>query len=163
MNQQPGQEQERPPPKARAADPKKVNGADPPAVPPAKDLAILFPASRAVTIAGKTVEIKPCGLAQAGRIVDAGMPLYALHIEQGMELLAIIEDEPVSVNAMIVAATGFHAEWVASLEPMDKLDLINEWLEVNGGFFFRRQVPKLARFAIAIAGAFGAGRTSSTS
>jgi hypothetical protein len=162
MNQQPGEERERTP-KARAAPTKKPNGAGTSGPALAEELATLFPAARTVTIAGRTVEIKPCGIAQAGRIIDAGMPLYALHVERGAELLSFIEEEPGAINALIVAATGFDAEWVTSLQPMDKIDLINEWLEVNGGFFFRRLVPRLARFGTAIAGILGAGRTSSTS
>lgn len=160
MNQQPGEARERTP-KPRATTGKKSNGSGDAAISPGEELATLFPAARSVTVAGRTVEIKPCGIAQAGRIIDAGMPLYAIHVERGAELLSFIEEEPEAVNALIIAATGFDAEWVASLQPMDKIDLINEWLEVNGGFFFRRLVPKLARFGTAIAGILGVGRTSS--
>ena len=162
MNVEPGQERARAPEK-RSAPAQKFNGSGGSETGPAQELATLYPAARAIVIAGRSVEIKPCGIAQAGRIIDAGMPLYSMHAEGGASLLSLVEDEPQSIDALIVAATGFDGEWVASLEPLDKIDLVNEWLEVNGGFFFRRLLPKLARFGNAIASVLGVGRTSSTS
>lgn len=158
-----------PPPPAKRP---KSNGASaPPAEPEqeeepklsnAEELAALFPSPRTYTIAGRKVEIKPCGIAQAGRILDAGLPLYALHLKMGMELEEFLEDKPEETNALIVAATQFEPEWVAGLHALERQQIITAWLEVNGAFFFLRLLPERARLASVLA-SIGGGRTSSIS
>lgn len=132
---------------------------------PAQELAVLFPHPRSVTIAGRVIEIKRCGLAQAGRLIDAAMPLY---VEAGGNLtqinaLAWFEDRPAEMNSIIVAATGLEAEWVAALDPLDKFAIASEWLDVNGAFFVQRLLPRFAVFMNAMAKMAGGGPTSSTS
>jgi hypothetical protein len=100
----------------------------------AAELAALFPAPRSVVIAGRTIEIKRCGIAQGGRIIDAGAGLYA-RIQGGAEFLDLFEQFPSETSALIVAATGLPLEWVTGLDPVDQFALASEWMDVNAGFF----------------------------
>jgi hypothetical protein len=123
-------------------------------------LATLFPAPRSVTIAGRPIEIKRCGIAQAGRIIDAGSGLY-LQIESGAEFMDLFESDPDATSALIVAATGLDSSWVKSLDPLEQFELATAWMEVNAAFFVRRLLPSLARYRGALNAMFGDGQISS--
>jgi hypothetical protein len=124
------------------------------------ELATLFPAPRTITIAGRSIEIKRCGIAQAGRIIDAGSGLY-LQIESGAEFMDLFESDPDATSALIVAATGLDAAWVKSLDPLEQFELATAWMEVNAAFFVRRLLPSLARYRGALNAMFGDGQIAS--
>ncbi len=136
---------------------KKPDGPESAKVP---ELGTLYPAARLVTIAGRQVEIPACTLKRGGQVIDAGFPLWQ-KLRSGATELTVVEDEPELANAVLIAATGLDAEWIASLDPIDKLHLAAAWLEQNADFFCLRLLPARFRLHLAIAGLIGDGRTAS--
>ena len=126
-----------------------------------QELATLYPAPRHITVAGRTIEIKPCGISQAGRIIDAGLPLYQRTLD-GVEFPDLFDQFPDETCALLVAATGAPADWIAGLDPVEKFELAAAWMEANAAFFVRRLVPAIARFNRALTSINGDGPTSSS-
>jgi hypothetical protein len=132
-----------------------------PGAPQQHELAVLFPAPRNVTIADRVIEIKRCTIAQGGRLLDVGLPLWKRYGESGDDPVSIFETHPAEATALLHAATGAEIEWLATLDPVDQLALGAAWFEINAAFFVRRLFPSLLRMRLAIATAFGNGRTLS--
>lgn len=128
----------------------------------AQELASLFPQPRALTVGGRQIEIHRVGIAQAGRIISAAMPVYNA-TGGDVDLLELFDSKPDEINAIIVAGTGAEATWVASLEPVDKFAIVTAWMEVNAAFFVQRLLPLMASFMKSMALIGGGGPTSSTS
>lgn len=124
------------------------------------ELATLFPAPRTFTIGGRELQIAPCTLRQAGRVLDLGLPLWAT-LREGDDPYTLLEERPDETAALIVAAIDCDPAWAAALPAIDRAELVTAWLEVNAGFFFRRLVPMRARSGKALRAALGAGPTSS--
>lgn len=127
---------------------------------PAHELADLFPVPRTVAIAGKSIEIKRCGMKQFGNIVSAYMPLYEA-TGGNFDTMGVFEDYPDEMTDIVAAATGLEREWVAGLDPLEKFDLANQWLDVNGQFFVLRLLPSMAMHMVAMTKLGGVGQTSS--
>lgn len=128
----------------------------------AQELARLFPQPRTVTVGDRKLEIRQVGIAQAGRIISAAMPVYTATAGD-VDLLELFDTRPDEINAIIVAGTGADAAWVASLEPVDKFAIVTAWMEVNAAFFVQRLLPLMASFMQSMALISGGGPTSSTS
>ena len=124
------------------------------------ELAVLYPAPRTVTIAGRAIEIKRCGISQAGRIIDTGAPLYQ-RVQDGADFPTMFEEFPDETSALVVAGTGLPLDWVRGLDPIDRFDLASAWMEVNAGFFVRRLLPSMARYWTAKGAMLGIGPISS--
>lgn len=128
----------------------------------AKELAALSPAPQTIKVAGRTVEIKQCSIAQAGRIFDAGMPLYLKSLS-ATDFLELFETDPETTSALVAVATDLEREFVDGLEPIDRFTIAAKWIEVNGAFFVQRLLPALSMFAVGLARIDGRGQNSSTS
>jgi hypothetical protein len=111
---------------------------------PADELAVLFPAPRILTIGGRTVEIKQCGIAQSARVREIGAPI--LQREDGRRSFDLwLVEEPAEACALIGLATDLDPDWITGLSEIDRLELaVNVW-EVNESFFVRRLFPMWAR------------------
>lgn len=123
-----------------------------------RELTDLYPAAKTATIAGRTIEIKRCTLAQGARIVELGFPLWASLGESG-DYWKLFDERPDEVAALIAAATGLDAAWIAGLEQIDRADLAAAWLEANADFFVRRLLPTMRRMGMAMQTLNGGGRT----
>lgn len=128
----------------------------------AQELATLFPAPRSITVAGRTLEIRRCTIAQGGRILDVGIPIWQrLAAADDADPLTLFDEHPEDALALLIAATGMSAETFAPFDAADRFAIASAWMEVNAGFFVRRLLPSLLKMRGAIASAFGGGPTSS--
>jgi hypothetical protein len=129
----------------------------------ADELAILFPAERSITIAGRVVQIKRCGIAQSSRVRELGMPILQREdVDGGRSFEAFLADCPEEANALIVAATGLDAQWIAALNDEDRYELASQLAEVNGSFFAQVRLPQWARIHRGRMGLLGLGPMGSS-
>jgi hypothetical protein len=111
------------------------------------ELALLFPAPRTVTIAGRVLELKPyASIAQSSRLRELGGPIMEREdVEGGRSLDVFLRECTDEANALIVAATDLDAQWIAGLSEDDRYDLVAHLVDILGPFIARVRLPQWAR------------------
>jgi hypothetical protein len=129
----------------------------------ANELALLFPAPRTVTIAGRVLELKPyASIAQSSRLREIGGPIMEREdVPEGRTLDAFLRECVDEANALIVAATDLDAQWIAGLSEDDRFELTSHLIDLLGPFIARVRLPQWARIYRGRMALLGIGLTAS--
>jgi hypothetical protein len=130
---------------------------------PADELAVLFPAPRTITIAGRVLELKPyASISQSARLRELGGPIMEREdVDGGRTLDAFLRECPEEANALIVAATDLDAQWIAGLSEDDRFELASHLIDLLGPFIARVRLPQWARIYRGRMALLGIGLTAS--
>lgn len=110
----------------------------------ADDLDALLPLQRQASVGGRTVTVRELTFAQA---LDLHQAVHAViaplqeHYAAGLDsdqLVASLAQHPAHALALLQAATGEPAEWLAALGPADGYLLLVHFVAVHVGFFVTR-------------------------
>lgn len=118
---------------------------------------VFTPAVRKIVIDGTPIEVGPLKARQFAAVQAALKPI-ALAISQSPD--SLISDHLPDTLALLSAATGSDADWLADRDPDALLDLLGEVLAVNADFSRSRIAPAFDRLGQKIAG-IAAGASSS--
>lgn len=122
------------------------------------ELAVLFPAPVTITVDGKPVEIKRCGMGQGSRLVQLGVPLWQA-MPEGSHPADLFDDPSDQLRALVAAACNGDREWIAKLDGVDLYAIATKWWEINSAFFVRRLLPSYAAMSKGMQALIGAGPT----
>lgn len=120
---------------------------------------VFTPAVRKIVIDGTPIEIGPLKARQFAAVQVSLRPIARAISKSPDSLLA--EHLPETL-ALLSAATGADADWLAERDPDALLDLLGEVLSVNADFSRSRIAPAFDRLGQKIAGIAGAAGASSS-
>lgn len=120
------------------------------------ELAILYPAPVSITVAGRAIEIKRCGIAQGSRLLQIGVPLWE-GMPEGSEPAALFDAPTPELRALIAMACNADRAFIDGLDGIDLYAIAAKWWEVNAAFFVQRLLPSYAAMAKGTRALTGAG------
>ena len=118
-----------------------------------KEITLLFPQGKEVTLNGKAITIKPFGFGKFPRLlklikgIDTGdkLPASVEGVEDmaKTDILSLITDNAETVVEICALATNLPTKAFDEMPPDEAVDLVQAIVEVNADFFIRRLQPKL--------------------
>ena len=125
------------------------------------ELAVLYPAPRTVTIAGRSVQIAPPTLRRLATYDQLAVALWALGDGPSTPDEVLFEEHPEATADMLAAVVDVDREWLVALPPLRKLELFSAWLEFNTDFLSDR-LQQQERLRTAMGAINGTGPTPSS-
>lgn len=108
----------------------------------------LLPKSLTVQVSGESITINRVTTEHVLGLVDVLFTVYKTLLESGgaMTIPGLVAALPDAVFRILSVTTGKPVEFFRTAEdPIEILDIVEAWWEVNGDFFVNRLVPRLQK------------------
>lgn len=131
-----------------------------------KEIALLFPSGKEITLKGKKVIVKPFGFGKFPKVLQLAKDLKldneapagadGVAVAKSLDIGTIMAENADKVVDLCALALGVKSDYLDDLPPDEGIELCQAIIEVNADFFIKRLQPKLLTALSGLSGSVGA-------